>query len=202
MGTGGMRYGAGRPALLGKAEHCLRLDVNRWHRSGVLRSGSCGAWQWTNRDTGEQTGAISYITDSGGVRLSYSINGSPRAQIVVLARTACHYGGARPWFICPVRGERVGVLYLRAGRFACRHCQGLAYASQSEDVVGRMWRRQSKAEAKLEEDWQRPKGMRRKTYEGLISTILACERRRECALDVMLENMFLRHPALRSDLGM
>ena len=202
MGTGGVRYGAGRPGLLGKAEHCLRIDVRRWQRSGALGAGATGAWRWTNQETGEQTGSISYSTYGGSVRLSYSINDCPRAQTVMLAYTACHYGGARPWFICPVRGERVGVLYLRAGRFACRHCQRLAYASQSEDVIGRLWRRQSKAEARLQEDWQRPKGMRHATYERVISTIVACEQGRDCALEGMLANMIRRHPALRSDLGL
>ena len=75
--------------------------------------------------------AIGYRAEAGAVVFSYAIDGTPAAQRIALQRTACNCGGTQPWFICPVRGERVAVLYLRAGRFACRHCQCLAYASRS-----------------------------------------------------------------------
>jgi len=73
------------------------------------------------------------------------------------------------------------VLYLRGG-FACRHCSRVVYASQSEDALGRLWRKQEKAEAKLGENWQRPKGMHRTTYERVLNRILDCEGRRDDAL--------------------
>jgi len=114
MATGGSRYGAGRPASHVKAEHCKKLDVRRWQREGVLQPGRSGSWQWTNKETGEQTGSIGYRVDDGCVRLDYSIGGKPSGQTVRLSQSACNYGGARQWLICPIRGERVGVLYLRA----------------------------------------------------------------------------------------
>ena len=52
MGTGGTRYGAGRPAQHAKAEHCKRLDVRRWHREGVLQAGVSGSWVWSDSATG------------------------------------------------------------------------------------------------------------------------------------------------------
>ena len=58
---------------------------------------------------------------------------------------------------------------------ACRHCQGIAYASQSDDVLGRAWRRQRKVEARLGENEQRPKGMHQTTHERLLSAIDNCE---------------------------
>ena len=70
---------------------------------------------------------------------------------------------------------------MRAGRFACRHCQRVSYASQSNDMLDRMWRKQSKIEARLGAHWQRPKGMRYKTYDRLMKELLACEDRREQA---------------------
>jgi hypothetical protein len=51
MGTGGSRYGAGRPGWRRKCEHYLRFDVRNLHRVTRLRPGRLG-WQWT-RD-GEQ----------------------------------------------------------------------------------------------------------------------------------------------------
>ena len=199
MGTGGSRYGAGRPAKHLKAEHCKKLDVRRWQREGVLKPGRSGTWQWTNSETGEQVGSIGYRADHGSVRLDYSIDGKPSGQTVRLGKSSCNYGGARQWFICPVRGERVAVLYLRAGRFACRHCQRIAYASQSQDLLGRMWRKQAKVEAKLGEDWERPKGMHKTTHERLLSIIGDCEDWRNAAFESHLAVLMRRYPVLRDD---
>jgi len=168
MGTGGMRSGAGRPAMHVKAEHCRRIDVRRWQLEGVLRNGCAGSWQWTDAATGERLAAIGYRSDGFSVALNYSIDGRDCSQRVRLAESLCNYGGKRPWFVCPVRGERVAVLYLRAGRFACRHCQRLAYASQSGDALARGWQRQHRIEAKLGDDWQRPKGMHHATHARLL----------------------------------
>ena len=199
MGTGGSRYNAGRPALHFKAEHCRRIDVRRWQREGILRAGRGGTWQWSDPDTGERKAAIGYRSDDHCLTLDYSINGEPRKQVVGLTETACNYGGTRQWFTCPIRGERVAVLYLRAGRFACRHCQHIAYASQSGDALDRTWRKQSKAEAKLGPDWSRPKGMHAATRERFLSVIFDCEERRETALAGYLDAMMRRHQSLRDD---
>ena len=199
MGTGGSRYGAGRPATHVKAEHCKKLDVRRWRREGVLHPGRSGSWQWTNSETGVQTASIGYRVDDGSVRLDYSIDGKPSGQTVRLSHSACNYGGVRQWFICPIRGERVALLFLRAGRFACRHCQRIAYASQSEDALGRTWRKQSKAESRLGENWQRPKGMHEATHDRLLSIIWQCEERRDEALANHLAVLMRRYPVLRDD---
>ena len=199
MSRGGSRYGAGRPAMHVKAEHCRRIDVRRWQREGILQDGRAGGWQWTDPDTGKQTAAIGYRADGSSVTLNYSIDGDPRTQVLWLAETACNYGGTRQWFTCPIRGERVAVLFLRAGRFACRHCQRIAYGSQSGDLCDRTWRKQAKAEAKLGPNWARPKGIHATTRDRLLSIIWECEERREMALGVFLDAMMARHPSLRSD---
>ena len=200
MGTGGMRNGAGRPAQHVKAEHCKRLDVRRWHREGVLQPGSFGSWTWSDSATGESRGSIGYSVGDGYVNLNYSINDKPSNQQIAVARTHCNYGGARPWFVCPVRGERVAVLFLRAGRFACRHCQRIAYASQSEDALSRAWRKQAKIETQLGPDWARPKGMHHSTRERLLTVIWDCEERRDVALTHRMAALLRRHPFLAKDL--
>jgi hypothetical protein len=199
MSRGGSRSGAGRPATHVKAEHCKSIDVRRWHRLGLLQEGRAGTWQWTNSETGKPVASIGFRSDGGSVTLNYSIDGRPLAQTLRLSQSACNYGGARPWFICPIRGERVAVLFLRAGRFACRHCQRISYASQSDDVCGRTWRKQAKAEAKLGPNWRRPKGMHDTTRERLLSIIWDCEERREEALAHFLSAFLVRHPSLRTD---
>lgn len=199
MGTGGRRYGAGRPALHVKAEHCRRIDVRRWPREGILQAGRAGTWQWSDPDTGERRAAIGHRANAGSVTLEYSIDGDPRTQLIRLTETQCNYGGTRQWFTCPVRGERVAVLFLRAGCFACRHCQRIAYASQCGDLCDRTWRKQAKAEAKLGPNWTRPKGMHATTRERLMSIIWACEETRDRALAGFLSALMQRHPSLRAD---
>ena len=199
MGTGGMRCGAGRPALHVKAEHCLRLDVRRCHREGVLHAGRSGTWKWSDAVTGERKSTIGYRGGDGFLHLDYSIDGKPCSQRIALDTTGCNYGGTRPWFVCPVRGERVAVLFLRAGRFACRHCQRIAYASQSDDAMGRAWRKEATIEAKLGPNWTRPKGMHRATRERLLAVIWDCEERRDVALAQFLGVMMGRHSELRTD---
>ena len=189
MSRGGTRWGAGRPGWHVKAEHCRRLDVRRWHRDGFLRPGTSTSWIWTDSETGERLASIGFSVADHHVTLSYSINDVPARQHVPLDRTACNFGGTRPWFHCPRCSRRVAVLFLRASGFACRHCQRIAYGSQSDDLCGRTWRRQAKLEARLGPHWQRPKGMHHRTRERLLEGIFACEEIREDALAVYLSRV-------------
>jgi hypothetical protein len=166
-----------------KAEHCRRIDARRWQREKILSDGSMGTWQWTDAETGERVASIGYRVHGSTVVLDYQLNGDPMIQRAPILKTACHYGGWRSWFGCPRCGRRVAVLYLRSGAgFVCRKCGHVSYRSQSEDAIGRAWLRQSKAEAKLGENWQRPKGMHHATHRRLMGVILACEEQRDAAL--------------------
>ena len=180
MGRGGYRFGAGRPGWHVKAEHCRQLDVRRLHRDGWLRPGASCAWGWWT-DEGEKLGSISLQAEGESLVLTYSLNGEPKIQRVDIERTACNFGGSRTWFACPRCARRCAVLYLRDG-FACRKCSRVAYASQSDDDMGRAWRKQRKVEVRLGENWRRPKGMHRTTYERLLNRIMQCEERRDDAL--------------------
>ena len=121
-----------QPLVEGRA----RLDSRRlaraaplvrgaWRRVRPERAGLGGAPAVVTVLVGERQLALRYATDRGAVR-----------QAVGLSRTACHFGGARPWFVCPGRegacGRRTATLYYDPDgrRFACRSCLGLAYRSQ------------------------------------------------------------------------
>ncbi len=181
MSRGGSRWGAGRPAYRVKAELVQRLDVRQLARRGLL-AGSTG-FTWTWHRAGEPAGSIGVVVDSGQcltLRYATTDSGARRdvVQRVELLATDCHLGGARRWFACPCCGRRVALLYLRWGRFACRPCQRVAYASQSEDELGRLWRKQAKIEARLGDSWRRPKGMRRRTFSLLLGELVRLEERR------------------------
>lgn len=191
MGTGGMRWGAGRPGWHVKAEHCRKIDARRWARERILQSMCNGVWAWTDAETGERLASIGYRSDGGAVTLDFNIDGEPMRQRVPILTTRCNYGGLRHWFGCPGCGRRAAILYLRNRGFACRKCNRIAYASQSEDAMGRAWRRQAKIERKLGDDWHRPKGMHQTTYDALLATIWDCEERRDDALVIALAKLRL-----------
>ncbi len=187
MAKGGSRYGAGRPAYKVKGEQLQRVDVRVWARKGLLSGNRFFNWSW-NRG-GEPTGSIGVkVTPQSAVTLEYSLtyDGERRSisERVELIYKPCNFGGARPWFQCPRCARQVAVLYMRSGRFACRHCQRVAYSSQSEDVMARTWREQRRIEEKIGEDWQRPKGMRQRTYDRLMDRLAECEQRRDEAFCV------------------
>jgi hypothetical protein len=99
---------------------------------------------WTRN--GEKTGSISFVVSAVEgdeyIRFQYTQtdrHSGEKTELdykVRLEWTACHFGGRRWWFICPlvVNGRacnrRVGVLYLDGGKyFGCRHCYDLTYES-------------------------------------------------------------------------
>ena len=184
MSRGGMRYGAGRPSHKVKAEHLQRVEVGRWHRGGYLRAGRSFTWSWHRDD--EPTGNIGVLVHGAdSLALQYMVGSDDQrrdgSQTIRLAHTSCNYGKSRPWFVCPVCQRRAGVLYMRAGRFACRSCQRVAYSAQSDDSVDRMWRKQAKIEKRLGQNGTRPKGMRQRTYEELRRRYWEIEARKEDA---------------------
>jgi hypothetical protein len=68
----------------------------------------------------------------------------------------------------------------------------IAYGCQSDDAVGRLWRKQAKIEHLLGEDWRRPKGMHQTTYAKLMAKIIDCEERRDAALVLAFGRLFSR----------
>ena len=187
MAKGGSRLGAGRPGYKVKGEQLHRVDVRVWARQGLLSRARAFSLSW-NRG-GEPTGSIVVsVIPQSAVRLIYTMTtGGEKRDIddrVTLIYKPCNFGGARPWFQCPRCARQVAVLYMRSGRMACRHCQRVAYSSQPEDVMARTWREQRRIEERLGDDWQRPKGMRQRTYERLRERLANCELRRDKAFCV------------------
>jgi hypothetical protein len=150
-------------------------------------------------------------TDADAVVLTF--NGSREwksvEQRVPLEWTRCHLSGARPWFRCVAYvggrlcGRRVAKLYKRdAAVFACRHCCGLAYASQQEIPRYRAISRVQKLRMRLggsanllEPFPKKPRGMHRLTYYRLFHKAMAAQER-----SIALESDYLRrhYPGLLS----
>jgi hypothetical protein len=140
-------------------EGCMSIDVRRWHREGLLRAGQrfAHALTWL----GEPTEGIRVLAKADAVVLVFRSRrwgggyGQSITQRVPITWTPCAFGGQRPWFRCDVYsrgrycGRRVGLLHSAGGPFACRHCYGLAYASQSETPLLRGIRRVRKIRMRL-----------------------------------------------------
>ena len=157
----------------------LALDVRRLQRDGLLEHRYSFNWRWSRN--GETAGNIDIRPDTDRVTLSYrhrtrGEEWESKEYPVLLEWTPCRFGGERVWFRCPARGcgRRVAILY--GGEvYACRRCHGLAYACQQESPHDRAARRAEKLGERLKTDgsifdaaYRKPKGMHRRTYEGLV----------------------------------
>lgn len=154
------------------------LDIRRWQRDGFLTPGRSFGWQWTW--DGEQVASINVHSEVDRVTLSYrhragGAEWKSEEYPVRLNWTACHFGGQRPWFVCPARGcgRRVAILY-GGDIFACRRCYRLAYPSQREADYDRVARRAETIRRRL--GWEpgilngeggKPRGMHWRTFERL-----------------------------------
>ena len=154
------------------------VDVRHWQREGLLAPNQAFGWSWLCN--GKTVASIRVRTEQKRIILTYhhrsgSEDWKEESYSVYLDWTTCHYGGERPWFLCPAEGcgRRVAILYC-GGIFACRHCYKLAYTSQRETPNERSIRRADKIRKKLGwlpgiingNGWK-PKGMHWHTFERL-----------------------------------
>ena len=133
QGSGRKRSYSGKP----ETDDSCPLDIRKLSRRGLLVPGSRFSWQWS---VGQRVACVIDLrVESHGLVLMYRPSRSDviEEQQIQIERTACRFGGQRPWFTCPRCDRRVAVLYAQARRFACRQCGGLAYGNQKESVGDR-----------------------------------------------------------------
>ena len=156
-------------------DYCA-LDINWLRREGYLRPGRQTPLSWTQN--GHPTGNINLTAHRDRVILSYTYTYAGQSEevreTVFIGRTPCHYGGTRPWFLCPGCGRRVGKLYAGGRLFLCRHCYNLAHYTQQMSEPFRLLHKAQKIRRRLgaspdvlDDFIPRPKGMHRRTYERL-----------------------------------
>ena len=185
----------------------LKLDVRWLARQGHLSPGTSGiyavAWSRGDRPAGDIL--IRYDGDRpDGLTLDYRMRqgeGAPWEAVrerVALDRTACGFGGSRPWFLCPGCAERRAVLYSVGGRFRCRGCHDLAYGSTREGAYERNRCRADELRRRLGGKagdflvpWK-PKGMHWRTYERIVAEIRAREHAATLAFGAETDALFAR----------
>jgi hypothetical protein len=149
-------YGSGRPSS-GRptTDSLLFLDIRYMRRAGFfqLTPGTTyqGSLEWSYR--GKPSGNISVIVQGTEaayppeIVLDYSVKTqsettwTPVRERITIETTECHYGGERPWFLCPQCFSRRAVLFSVDGRFRCRECHDIVYSSTRETADDRVFRR-------------------------------------------------------------
>lgn len=180
-------YGSGRQDGRPIKEEGLTIDLALMLRNGWIKDGQrgSGTLHWTVN--GERRSSICHaydltFPDHAEIRLNwrsrrFGDGWEERKQTIRLTYTQPRFGGRRWWMICPVRGDRIGKLYLPNGGdiFAGRKAWRIAYQSQRNAHRDRVFERLFAIQRRLgtPEGWEqpiwRPKGMWRSTYERLES---------------------------------
>ena len=180
-------YGSGRKPGKILTTQMLDLDIRVLHRRGYLRSGFARPFVWQPENgivssyahihSTEHQLFLNYYVREKGMKFD-TLN-----MVIKLDWTPCNFGGRRPWFLCPSCGRRAAILY--AGQyFYCRVCRDLAYASENEGRLDRLYRQANKIRRQLNckpgmlnPINSVPKGMHEKTFDRLRDQVLMYEDR-------------------------
>ena len=175
-------YGSGRTGARGKKgtveAHCS-VDVRQWHRQGLLWDGRQFSVHWSFGQSISLELAVRVEVGCVVIKSCFDTGKSEPhegSQTVFLDWTPCHFGGERPWLLCPIAScsRRVAILYWGGG-FACRRCMNLCYQSQLDATDTRASKRVDRTRTKL--GWPpgflngvgwKPKHMHWKTFGTLL----------------------------------
>lgn len=167
-------------------EEAVCICVGEWHRSGKLEPGS--SFLWGPHRSPRLRNMLDVLVQEQGLWIKHLWAGTKGPQWLALERTACTFGGARLWFVCPGCQGRAGKLYLtvreRRPGLLCRRCLNLGYSCQREDREQRQARKVKKLQAKLGGSAQtslqmplpdKPRGMHWRTYDRLAEAVIQTE---------------------------
>lgn len=148
-------------------EGLLRLDVRMLAREGYLAASPGSTTSCTVTWTGSPAASIVVHHDGDdpdAVSLEYRTRSTGGDWVEVrecmeLSRTDCAFGGTRSWFRCLGCGTRRAVLYSVDGRFRCRACHHLAYASTRAGSADRALRREERRRGRTPSDSRFPARM-------------------------------------------
>ena len=171
-------YGSGRRRY-GKAttSDFSQLDIREWQRKGRIIAGH-SFWLWGCGGAAVLCVKVRIETDQAIFCYDHgrAESGGQNEEFVArLVRTPCNYGGARAWFLCPIKGcgRRVAILYAGA-TLACRRCHQLSYPSQQQSRIKRGLYRSQEIRMKLGGSAnvtlpfpEKPRGMHWRTYERI-----------------------------------
>lgn len=131
-------------------EDHIHLNINKLSKK-IQKHPINLTWGWELPS--KQTASVRITLSENSVTLNYKCRSGddwqPIQQHIKLSTTPCHLGGRRYWFHCPQCERRVRCLIQAQSLFVCRHCSRLNYRCQSESIMDRLIRKQSKIEIKV-----------------------------------------------------
>ena len=111
-----------------------QLTVRSVDDAGGLRPGAVTTWHWTEK--GQIVTFARICAEESGLRVRYSwwsasLDWIRSDWFIRVERSDCHYGGSRPWLMCPMTGchRRMYVFY-GDKQIGCRRCRHFSYPSQ------------------------------------------------------------------------
>jgi hypothetical protein len=131
--------------------------------------------------------------------LQIIVSSDTMSYTIPIEKQACHFGGFRYFFRCPVSGcdRRMRKLYVYDCYFACRKCLNLGYLSQKVVSSRRFYLMGKKIKQRLENSggnlYTKPKWMRSKTFNELQRKEASYQIKSEFALEDEIINMY-GHP--------
>lgn len=139
--------GSGRDAEKFLVEDCLRLNIPRLVKIGIIKDGA-NSYSSVNWDSGSSINVYSKALNPAfaSLELDFTITRhwtgekTPIKQTIPLEYTLPHFGGKIWWARCMLLkngflcNRRVSKLYLPSGGhyFGCRTCYGLVYQSSRD----------------------------------------------------------------------
>jgi hypothetical protein len=157
-----------------------------WHVAMRSPPGRWSTTAWSRRGT--ITDWIAHRAEPDALVLDYTTTGVTKSdgisivERIPIERTPCHYGGSRPWFLCPGCGCRRAILYCVGDFFRCRTCHNLAYGLTRESAWKRKQRKAARLRRKigakpaLHHRARKPKGMHWRTFRRIQYEITTLDR--------------------------
>ncbi len=164
-----------------------QLDIALLRREDVLTAGAGMLITWRVGEVDTRAALVDGDRDGVTVVTAADVGGDDeglqRQRIGIMWRP-CRFGGERPYFVCPDCGARRLHLFADAGRFICRDCASLTYATRRERSFDRALRVSSRIRHQLNApSWfeqvtpDRPAGMHRRTFGRLLERLSHAEER-------------------------
>ncbi len=150
------------------------ININGWNKENLLVPGN----SFTNFYTKKSLNTDVFVeVEEEFLILQYGF----QEQQILVKRIPAHYGGTRPYFICPLCGARRISLYLgTTGQFGCRICHQLGYKLQRMNALQRHTYMTEKYKDKLGQSsypYKKPFRMWSKTFLKLQDKACAHEKK-------------------------
>lgn len=135
-------------------------------------------------------GKLKCKVHSSSIRLEHDEKLPLDVSEIEISVFPCYYGGYRYYGLCPACNRCVRSLYVFDETIpVCRVCLGMVYSSQNATFSYRLYRKLKSAKNKLNNDeWTKPKWMRKKTFEKLRAKVSELDEKQQIADFFSLRN--------------